>query len=168
MRMELVRVDPASADALRAVDAVLDDLAGYSRRVDGVARRRHAAIGFATDLPPGRAARHKHAFLAMLGGEAVGLADIVDGHPSCGTAFIGLLAVRETVHGSGIGRALFEAVERFARDEIGARTLRLAVVEANPVSGFWTKMGFHPTGEIRPYEGEAVTSRSILMEKALT
>lgn len=167
MGVELVRVGSTFSDALREVDDVFDDLTTYSQRVDGVARRSHAAHEFATALPPGRELRHKYAFLAKLGDVAVGLADIIDGYPSRGTAFIGLLAVRETVQGSGIGQRLFQEVERFARNELGARTMRLAVVEANPVIGFWVKMGFHPTGEVKPFEGEAIKSQSILMEKVL-
>ncbi|WP_316213466.1 MULTISPECIES: GNAT family N-acetyltransferase [unclassified Bradyrhizobium] len=87
--------------------------------------------------------------------------------PVPGTAFIGLLAVRESAQESGVGRALFREAERFARDDLRARTLRLAVVETNPVMGFWMKMGSRPTGEVKPFEGEVIKSRSALMEKEL-
>ncbi|WP_322067284.1 GNAT family N-acetyltransferase [Burkholderia ubonensis] len=167
MDIKLVRVVSASSDALRDVDNIFADLTAYSQRVDGVARRNHAAHEFATALPPGRELRHKYAFLAKVGNVAVGLADIIEDYPSRGTAFIGLLAVRETAQGSGVGRKLFQKVERFARNELEARTMQLAVVEANPVIGFWAKMGFHPTGEVKPFEGETLKSHSILMEKEL-
>jgi ribosomal protein S18 acetylase RimI-like enzyme len=165
--IELVRVASTSSDVLREVDSIFDDLTAYSQRVDGVARRNHAAHEFATALPPGHEKRRKYALLAKLGGVSVGLVDIIDGYPSPGTAFIGLLAVRETAQQSGVGRKLFQEVERFARNELKTRTLRLAVVETNPVTGFWVKMGFYPTGEVKPFEGEAIKSHSILMEKEL-
>ncbi len=97
----------------------------------------------------------------------VGLLDIVDGYPVPGTAFIGLLAVRESAQKSGVGRALFREAERLARDDLRARNLRLAVVETNPVMGFWMKMGFRPTGEVKPFEGEVLKSSAALMEKEL-
>ncbi|MGQ4273244.1 GNAT family N-acetyltransferase [Terrihabitans sp. B22-R8] len=120
-----------------------------------------------TSLPPGYSPQHKHSFVARRDGLPVGLLDVLRDYPLAGTAFIGLLAVRESVQGSGAGRALVHEAETFARDVLKANVLRLAVVEANPVAGFWTKIGFRPTGEVRPYEGEAVTSRAVLMEKEL-
>ncbi|UWU16447.1 GNAT family N-acetyltransferase [Rhizobium sullae] len=130
-------------------------------------RRDNAAYEFATALPPGYDPRQKHAFLANCQGAPVGLLDIIDGYPMPGTEFIGLLAVRESAQDSGVGRALFREAERFARDHLRARTLRLAVVETNPVMGFWIKMGFRPTGEVKPFEGKMIKSRSALMEKEL-
>lgn len=156
-----------TSDDLRAVDAVFDDLTAYSVRIDGVPKREEAASAFATALPPGCAPRDKHAFLALCDSVAIGLLDLIHGYPATGTAFIGLLAIRQSAQGSGLGRMLYQAAERFARNDLKARALRLAVVEANPVVGFWTRMGFGPTGEIRPFQGERVTSRTILMEKRL-
>ncbi|MCJ2141473.1 GNAT family N-acetyltransferase [Methylobacterium sp. E-066] len=156
-----------TSNDLRAVDAVFDDLTAYSMRVDGVPKREDGASGFATGLPPGCAPRDKHAFLAQCDGVAIGLLDLIHGYPAAGTAFIGLLAIRESAQGAGFGRRLCQAAEEVARNDLKARTLRLAVVETNPVLGFWTRMGFGPTGEIRPFRGERVTSRTILMEKQL-
>jgi ribosomal protein S18 acetylase RimI-like enzyme len=120
-----------------------------------------------SSAPAHRAANRKHAFLARSGALAVGLLDLIDGYPSAGTVCIGLLAIRQSAQGAGLGRALYREAERFARDELGARVLRLAVVATNPVIGFWTRMGFRPTGETKPFCGESVTSLSILMEKHL-
>lgn len=157
----------ASADALADIGAVFDDLRDYSRRVDGTDRRGHAVHDFVTARPPGCGPRDKHALVAYRHGVPTGLLDLIGDHPQPGTAFIGLLAVRESAHGAGLGRALYARAEHVMRFHLRARTARLAVVEANPVSGFWRTMGFGPTGEVRPYEGEAVRSRAILMEKAL-
>ncbi|WP_167367626.1 GNAT family N-acetyltransferase [Methylobacterium pseudosasicola] len=154
-------------DDLRTVDAVFDDLTAYSMRVDGVPRRADAASAFVTALPPGCAPRNKHAFLARCDDTAIGLLDLIDGYPKAGTAFIGLLAIRQSAQGSGLGRMLCQAAERFARDTLQAQSLRLAVVETNPVLGFWTRMGFGPTGEIKPFQGERITTRAIGMEKQL-
>lgn len=162
--LSLVLVDP---DDLSEVESIFDELTTYSLRVDGVPRRDSAAKSFATGLPPGCMPYGKHAFLAKRENLAVGLLDIVNGYPLPGTAFVGLLAVRESVQGLGIGRALFREAEQFARNKLNARTIRLAVVETNPVFGFWTKMGLRSTGKTRPFEGETTTSRAVLMEKKL-
>lgn len=155
------------ADDLRDVQSVFDDLRAYSKHVDGRIRRTDAAREFATALPPGCDVQDKYGFVAYLHGRPVGLLDVIVGYPVPGTAFIGLLAVKEDLHGTGIGRSLYSEAERFMRDDLQAHTARLAVVETDAVGGFWEKMGFEPTGERKPYAGEAILSRSILMEKTI-
>jgi GNAT superfamily N-acetyltransferase len=162
-----VSLSPVTSGDLSEIDGIFDDLTNYSLRVDGVSKRSNAAHEFLNALPPGLEPRHKYAFLAKRGGVAVGLLDIVDGYPSLGMAFIGLLAVRETAQGLGVGGAIFREGERIALHSLKARTLRLAVVETNPVIGFWMKMGFSLTGEVRPFEGQTIRSHSVLMEKQL-
>lgn len=162
-----VSLIPITLGDPREVNDIFEDLTTYSQRIDGVPRRDGAAHAIATALPPGYKLSDKHAFLAKRETVPVGLLDVIDGYPSPGTAFIGLLAIRESAQGSGLGRALVQKVEQFARNNLNARTIRLAVVENNPVFGFWTKMGFQPTGEIKLFEGETITSRAIFMEKKL-
>ncbi|KQT61498.1 hypothetical protein ASG52_01010 [Methylobacterium sp. Leaf456] len=157
----------ASPDALADIGIVFDDLRAYSRRVDGTEDRAKAARAFIAARPPGCDIRDKHAFVAYRHGVPIGLLDIIGGDPRSGTAFIGLLAVRESEHGAGLGRALYARAELIMRLRLKARTARLAVVEANPVIEFWRTMGFQLTGEVKPYEGAAVRSRSLLMEKPL-
>jgi len=161
-------LEAVTAQNLRDVDSVLDDLEAYSLRVDGVPRRADAARAFVSTLPPGCEPQRKHVFLARSRARAVGLLDLIDGYPSAGTVFIGLLAIRQGAQGAGFGRALYREAERFAREDLEARVLRLAVVKTNPVADFWTKMGFHATGEIKPFRGERVTSQVLLMEKDLS
>lgn len=156
-----------SAADLSDVEAVFAELRHYSMRVDGQPRRRGAAEEFATAVPPGCGIRDKHAFVAVQGGLPVGLLDIIDGYPSRGVVFIGLLAVKESLHGVGIGRRLYAEAERYVLDRLEARTIRLSVVEANPVLGFWQRMGFRPTGQSTPYGGDAGVSRAIFLEKIL-
>lgn len=167
VRNGALRISRVSAADLSDVEAVFDDLRGYSVRVDDEPRRRGAAEEFATAVPPGCGLQDKHAFVAKRDGLPVGLLDIIDGYPGQGVAFIGLLAVNESLHGAGIGRRLYAEAERYVRDRLGAYTIRLAVVEANPVLGFWQRMGFSPTGESKPYGGGVVASRAIFLEKAL-
>jgi GNAT superfamily N-acetyltransferase len=167
MLNERLRLSRVTTQDLVDVEGVFDDLQKYSTYVDGGCRREGAAFEFATARPPSASIEDKHSFVAHQDGYPVGLLDIIDGYPLLGTAFIGLLAVRENLHGAGLGRDLYTQAETFIRDDLEARVIRLAVVEANPVGGFWKRMGFVPTGEWKPYEVQTVTSRLILMEKLI-
>ncbi|WP_177232285.1 GNAT family N-acetyltransferase [Methylobacterium gossipiicola] len=149
------------------VESIFDDLRAYSRCVDGVDRRDGAATEFVTALPPGSHVRNKHSFVMYRHGSPVGLLDIIAHYPAPNVAFIGLLAVRESLHGIGLGRALYDRAEHLIRTDLRATTVRIAVIETNPACGFWRRMGFRTTGEVKRYEGRAVTSHAILMEKPL-
>lgn len=151
----------------KEVDALFDRLTSYSIAVDGIARRARAASDFIHSIPPGKGREHKHAFLIESDDEQIGLLDIIEDYPVAGVTFIGLLAIAEDRHGTGLGRAAYFKAEAFARDTLKAHTLRLGVVSSNPVSGFWRKMGFAPVSEVRSYEGEAKSSAVILMEKTI-
>lgn len=168
---EILRRDialvPVTAANLDEVDAVFDAMRAFSERVEGISKKTDAANAFAKSRPPNHDPRKKHAFLARAGERTIGLLDLIEDFPAPGTVYIGLLAIDERFHGLGLGHALWHAAERFACERLNAERLRLAVVESNPVTGFWQKMGFRPTGEIKPYQGERISSRAILMEKSI-
>jgi ribosomal protein S18 acetylase RimI-like enzyme len=47
-----------------------------------------------------------------------------------------------------------------------ARRQRLSVVRTNDqVLGFWRRMGFAETGEVRPYRYDTLESEAVLMDK---
>ena len=152
---------------MELVDRLLDGLQQYSMRVDGVPKMKDGARHFLTATPEGRGTESKHVFAVWLGAEPVGLVDVIRDFPRPSTAFIGLVAIVETHQRRGLGRATVRAVERFACEHLGASKLRLAVVATNPVLRFWRAMGFHETGEVRPYSGETVSSTVHLMEKQI-
>jgi ribosomal protein S18 acetylase RimI-like enzyme len=152
---------------LHEVDALFDRLVNYSLAVDGVMRRPQAGVDFATSFPPGKTSAHKHAFIIRIGGEPVGLLDLIERYPADRIAFIGLLAIAEDRHGAGLGKAAYLLAERFAREELNASALRLGVIESNPVAGFWRKMGFSETGEEKDFQGKVRASTVTLMEKTI-
>jgi uncharacterized DUF497 family protein len=46
--------------------------------------------------------------------------------------------------------------------------MRLAVVKtSNKVLKYWEKMGFHLTGEVKPYSNKLINSEALIMEKEL-
>lgn len=149
------------------VESLLDQLAAYSMLVDGIPKVEGAARRFLTAVPHGCTPSSKHVFAVVQKAKSVGLVDVIDGYPRTSVAFIGLLAIREDRQNEGLGRRSYELVERFAREQLEATTFRLAVVETNPATDFWKKMGFTETGEVKRYRGEARTSNAILMEKRI-
>lgn len=163
----MITLRPLGIDDEGLVDAILDQLQTYSMNVDGVPKMADGARHLLTATPRGFEADAKHVFAVDSGADTVGVVDIIRDFPSEATAFIGLLAIVEPRQGNGCGRAALEAIEAFAKSDLGARKLRLAVVATNPVMGFWNRMGFQETGEVQQYTGEALTSTAHLMEKVL-
>lgn len=162
-----VMLKPIGIDDIALVDEILDGLQDYSMTINGVPKIADGARHLLSATPNGYGQDSKHVFAVMAGTEPIGVIDIVRDFPHLSTAFIGLLAVMEQHQRRGLGRAAFMAIEQFARRELIASKLRLAVVAANPVFEFWLKMGFHETGEVKPYFGVHVASTVHLLEKPL-
>jgi GNAT superfamily N-acetyltransferase len=69
-----------------------------------------------------------------------------------GGAELGLLTVRPALQGSGIGRQMLAAAERYARKHFGARFLELSVIGAREeLLAWYERRGYLPTGETRPF-----------------
>lgn len=104
---------------------------------------------FFTGAPPGvdpATARH---FGLFLRGELSGIASLTFGFPEPGDPYLGLIILSPGARGMGHGVALLSHVEDAARST-GAKTLYLAVLDANPRGrAFWTREGFAPTGVSR-------------------
>jgi ribosomal protein S18 acetylase RimI-like enzyme len=80
---------------------------------------------------------------------------------------IGLLLIDRGRQGQGIGTAAVQALERELLPRWPwVRPLRLSVVRSNDqVLGFWRRLGFTETGEVRPWRYDKLESESILMDK---
>jgi GNAT superfamily N-acetyltransferase len=103
-------------------------------------------------------------FLAYATGAGSGPAGIVGGFvPSAGIPELVSMWVAPDNRGAGVGRALVEAVVRWARAE-GHHQLRLWVTEGNePARVLYGRCGFTPTGERQP-----LASRPEFTEIAMT
>ena len=99
----------------------------------------------------------------------VGCADLIRGFPDPHTALLGLLLVAESLQRQVIGSAAYLAIERHIRScGDGCTQVRIGVVRTNAqVLPFWTKLGFAPTGEVRPYRYANVVSETIILVKSL-
>jgi ribosomal protein S18 acetylase RimI-like enzyme len=100
-------------------------------------------------------------------GELVGILDLLLRYPDDETLYIGLLLIDRGRQAQGIGTAAYQALERELLPRWPwVRRLRLSVVRTNDqVLGFWRRMGFTETGEVRPWRYEKLESESILMDK---
>ena len=83
------------------------------------------------------------------------------------TVYLGLLLIDRARQGQGIGAAACRALERDLLPRWPwARRLRLSVVRTNDqVLGFWRRLGFAETGEVRPWRYDKLESEAILMDK---
>lgn len=72
-----------------------------------------------------------------------------------GVAGLGLLTVRPALQGSGLGRGMLAAAERYAREHYGARFMELTVIGAREeLLAWYERRGYLPTGETRPFPAE--------------
>jgi GNAT superfamily N-acetyltransferase len=148
-----IHLTPLGTSDEALVDQMLDGLTAYSMAAEGAPKMTNGARRFLTDLPPRKDPSSKHAFAVLANNQPVGLIDLIDRFPREEIAFVGLLAIIEGHHGEGFGRSAYSSLENFARNRLGASTMRLAVVEDNPARTFWRRMGFEEIGEVRLYNG---------------
>src|SRR5579862_288799 len=94
-----------------------------------------------------------------------------------GAAYLGMLAVRPSLQGSGVGKRIMAEAERIARDEMHCTLMTIGVITNHrpDVTAFYERRGFARTGRIKPFEGsqarrqkKAQDARAEWMEKRLT
>src|SRR5207245_10999469 len=119
------------------------------------------------DTPTPRAA-DKFVFAIDRESEMVGCADLIRGYPDPATAMLGLLLVSERYRREGIGSRAYALLERYILDWRACRRVRIGVVRSNAeVIPFWTRLGFEPTGEVKPYRYGPVASEIVVFQKSL-
>lgn len=81
-------------------------------------------------LPPGLSYDDKFSYALERGGRVEGVIDLVRGYPEPQVMYLGFLFLSKAVRGGGAGRRCLRGLYVWAR-EMGARVLRLGVVEPN-------------------------------------
>ena len=156
--MEIRRYRPQDAPAVSRCIAELQD---YERGIDERVLPGEAVEGWYLDhLLKACAEQDGSLFVAEEGGQVVGFAAVQSAVPNedvdeCDYRFalISDLGVNEAHRGRGIGRALIEACEAFARERC-ARWLRIAALGQNGIArGLYERCGFE--------------DRQVLLEKPL-
>lgn len=71
---------------------------------------------------------------------------------SAATAYMGMLVIRPTLQGRGLGSRLMGAAEDFARAEWGAARIEMQVIVLrHELIAYYRRRGYRRTGEIRPF-----------------
>jgi ribosomal protein S18 acetylase RimI-like enzyme len=66
--------------------------------------------------------------------------------------YLGLLTVRPTAQGSGVGRQLLEAAERWATEHWASRAMHMTViVQRDELIAWYERHGYERTGKIKPF-----------------
>jgi GNAT superfamily N-acetyltransferase len=66
--------------------------------------------------------------------------------------YLGMLTVRPTAQGSGLGKQLLEAAERWAIDHWSARSMQMTViVQRNELIAWYERRGYRATGDRKPF-----------------
>jgi GNAT superfamily N-acetyltransferase len=75
---------------------------------------------------------------------------ILRDYPSDGVWYLGFMIVDAAARGKGIGRSIYDAIERCAVDR-GAQEIRLAVLEVNGAAEkFWRSLGYKELRRVGP------------------
>jgi GNAT superfamily N-acetyltransferase len=119
-------------------------------------------------LPEGKSYDDKFVFGIYLGSEMVGCVDLIRGFPNAKTALLGLLLVSEKHQRKEIGRRAYTLLDEFIRSWGTCDHVRIGVVRTNEdVMPFWSRLGFEPTGELKPYRYGSVQSETVVLQKRL-
>jgi ribosomal protein S18 acetylase RimI-like enzyme len=142
----------ATEDDVDAVVALVESAyrgessrAGWTTEADYLDGRR-------TDATAVRAALRGTAriLLACRDDEIVGCCQIdrYDG----AAAHFGMFAVRPTLQGGGVGRAIVAEAERIARDEWGCARMRMTVIRhRDELLAWYERLGYARTGKTEPF-----------------
>ena len=167
--MVTLRAVAADREELAALQRVIESDEDYFLRVTGHPPGPADAQSTLMFVPEGTSPDDKAPFGVWAGDELVGLLDLLLRYPDDETIYIGLLLIDRAHQGQGVGTAAIQALDRDLLPRWPwARRLRLSVVRANDQTlGFWRRLGFTETGEVRPWRHDKLESESILMDKVI-
>ena len=165
--LTLRAVRQENAGELARLFASNDD---YTRRVNGRSHSEDDADSALVALPPGVSKSQKYGFGLWSKQELVAFADVIRGWPTPDTAHIGLLMTHGEQHGQGLGTQMHEAILEASKGWLEISRLRISIVDTNAemANGFWTTLGYEPTGESAIHEGDLVKSVARVWVRSLT
>lgn len=147
---------------------VLENATDYFQRSTGTGPTESEAISLLEAIPPGLSEEDKYVFGFYIGNRLIGCADVVRAWPEEDIAYVGLILLVDECRGRGFGRKIFQLIESEVRSWSEVRKMRLAVLKTNDITEpFFKKMGFRPTGEVRPYMYENLITENVFFEKYL-
>lgn len=100
---------------------------------------REESAGDLTACPKGLAVERKHLYVIYEKGKSIAVLDYLEGYPEEETVYIGLLIVRKSLHGKGVGRKINDAFMRSAQ-KCGFGKIKLGCYAANEKGyRFWRR-----------------------------
>jgi GNAT superfamily N-acetyltransferase len=152
---------------MAAMQRVLEGAPTYAERITGAPPGAADAQSTYSILPEGKAYEDKFVYGIYERDEMIGCADVIRAWPRADTTHVGLLLIAERHQRRGHGRAAYRLLEEQVR-AWGAKRVRIGVIGTNAdVMPFWSKLGFAPTGEVKPYRYGRVESHVTVLEKPL-
>jgi ribosomal protein S18 acetylase RimI-like enzyme len=144
-------------------DATVADIPDLHRLIESAYRGESSRAGWTTeaDLLGGQRtdpddladilADPKQALLAAWqGDELVGC--VLIANRGEGTGYFGMLSIRPTLQGGGLGRRLVAAAQAAMADRFGARRVRISVLpQRETLIGWYERLGYRSTGETLPF-----------------
>jgi RimJ/RimL family protein N-acetyltransferase len=163
-----LRLLEGRADEMAELQGVVEAAPTYAQLVTGSPPGLADAQSMYSNLPEGKSYEDKFVFGVYSDGVMVGCIDLIRGFPDSITALVGLLLIAESVQGRGIGNRSYHLVENYIRAWGTCTKVRIGVVGTNKaVLRFWNKLGFMPTGEVKPYRYGSVVSKVFVLVKSL-
>ncbi|MBC7918738.1 MAG: GNAT family N-acetyltransferase [Rhodoferax sp.] len=132
------------ADEVPQLQRFFEDNPIYFEAVNGQGPTAQEAQQEFDDLPPAEMPFDKRWMLLVTDseGEWVAMAGVLSNFLVPGVWHIGLFIVATRLHGTGVARALYDAMEQWIQSQ-GAQWMRLGAVEGwNKAENFWRKMGY--------------------------
>lgn len=115
------------------------------------------------------ATEDKIVFGSWWDGSLIVVTDLLLHWPAYDTAHIGLLLVDGRRQNEGLGRRTLTALDVHAKMWHWLRRWRIAVVRSNAQAlGFWERMGYAPTGEVKPYRHGQLESESVILTRPVS
>lgn len=144
-------------------DAVTADIPALHRLIESAYRGEASRAGWTTeaDLLDGQrtdpddladilADPKQDLLTAWRGDDLVGCVLIADRGE--GTGYFGMLSIRPTLQGGGLGRRLVEAAHRTMADRFGALRVRISVIpQRETLIAWYQRLGYRPTGDTLPF-----------------
>ncbi len=145
--MREIRDNPETRDA---VARLFDSCKDYFLLVEGCVPSTSHVEDFFNGVPDGLAPQDQMLHAVVLEQEWVGVTSVLRGWNRADKCMLGLMLLGPQVRGKGVGSAAISAIEKIVAAAQPFKVLRVGVVETNVGAvGFWRKMGFVETGEVK-------------------
>lgn len=139
-----------TAVSRQQVAILFDECHDYFSLVEGCLPSGAQTEDFFTGIPEGFTVEDVLLHAVVVDDNWVGVTSLLKRWNRPDKCMLGLMLLSPPARRSGLGRAVLASLEQMVREDPMMRVLRVGVVVTNVAAmGFWRKMGFTETGEIK-------------------